>query len=201
MVFALPMLPYAFDALEPVISKEIVEVHYTKHHQGYVNNLNAAIEKLSEAEKKEDLNAIVTLQSAIAFNGGGNINHSLYWENLSPMKDKKEISKELLTQIEKDFSSFENMKKILTQQSIAIPGSGWGFLAYNPIMKRLEIVISLNHGTATAEKLIPLIVIDVWEHAYYLQYKNLRKDYCEKIWDIFNWKVISDRYSAAIKGN
>lgn len=193
--YQLPELPYDFNALEPVISAEIMELHYSKHHKAYVTNLNAALEKYHEAETKNDVSQMISLQAAIKFNGGGHINHSIFWTILaSPSKITHDApGGELAKMIARDFGSFEQFKEKLTNAAIGIQGSGWGWLGFNKGLKRLEIATCANQDPLSAQGLIPLLGIDVWEHAYYLQYKNERKKYVEAIWKIFNWKQVEER--------
>ncbi len=197
--YQLPDLPYDFHALEPVISGEIMEIHYIKHHKAYVTNLNAALEKYHEAESKGDLSAMVALQSAIKFNAGGHINHSIFWTILAPKNQHQEFpAKGALTEmVQRDFGGFDSFKEKLTAASVGIQGSGWGWLGYNKNLKRLEIATCANQDPLSAQGLIPLLGIDVWEHAYYLQYKNVRADYVKEIWQIFSWKQIEERLSQA----
>lgn len=197
--YQLPELPYDFNALEPVISAEIMELHYTKHHKAYVTNLNAALEKYHEAETKNDVAQMISLQAAIKFNGGGHINHSIFWTVLSPIsKGGGEAPKgDLAKMIDRDFGSFDQFKEKLTNASISIQGSGWGWLGYNKGQKRLEVAICANQDPLSSQGLIPLLGIDVWEHAYYLQYKNVRADYAKAIWKIFNWQNVEDRLHKA----
>jgi Fe-Mn family superoxide dismutase len=193
--YQLPELPYDFNALEPVISAEIMELHYAKHHKAYVTNLNAALEKYHDAETKNDVSQMIALQAAIKFNGGGHINHSIFWGILGPLsKMSQEGPKgDLAKMIDRDFGSFDLFKEKLTTLSVGIQGSGWGWLGYNKGLKRLEIAACANQDPLSAQGLIPLLGIDVWEHAYYLQYKNVRADYVKAIWKIFNWRHIEDR--------
>jgi len=197
--YQLPELPYDFGALEPVISKEIMELHYSKHHKAYVTNLNAALEKYHEAELKNDVAAMIALQQAIKFNGGGHINHSIFWTILAPVSQgaghgpKGELAK----MIERDFSSFDAFKEKLSTLATGLQGSGWAWLGYNKNLKRLETVSCLNQDPLSTLGLVPLLGIDVWEHAYYLQYKNVRADYVKAIWQIFNWKNIEERFAKA----
>lgn len=193
---SLPDLPYDYKALEPIICAEIMQLHHSKHHATYVNNLNIAEEKLNEAVAKGDVNTQIALAPAIKFNGGGHLNHSIFWSNLSPNSGKPDAS--LAQQIEKDFNNFEEMKKRLSEATVAIQGSGWGWLGYNPKEKRLQIATCANQDPLQATTgLIPLFGIDVWEHAYYLQYKNVRPDYVKAIFDIANWEDISSRFKKA----
>jgi len=197
--YQLPELPYDFGALEPVISREIMELHYSKHHRAYVTNLNAALEKYHEAEMKNDVAAMIALQQAIKFNGGGHINHSIFWTILAP-QDKgggHPPKGELAKMIERDFTSFDGFKEKLTAAAAGLQGSGWAWLGYSKNLKRLEIATCLNQDPLSTQGLVPLVGIDVWEHAYYLQYKNVRADYVKAIWQIFNWKQIEERFAKA----
>lgn len=192
--YQLPELPYDFNALEPVISAEIMELHYSKHHKAYVANLNAALEKYHLAETKNDVSQMIALQAAIKFNGGGHINHSIFWTILAPLSKAGSGPKgDLAKMIDRDFGSFEAFKEKLSTASVGIQGSGWGWLGYNKGLKRLEIATCANQDPLSAQGLIPLLGIDVWEHAYYLQYKNVRADYVKAIWKIFNWHGIEER--------
>jgi superoxide dismutase, Fe-Mn family len=197
--YQLPELSYSFDALEPVISAEIMELHYTKHHKGYVTNLNAALEKYHEAESKNDVAQMIALQSAIKFNGGGHINHSIFWTILAPLsKGGGGVpSGALAKMIERDFGSFDAFKEKFNTMTVAIQGSGWGWLGYSKGQKRLEIAACSNQDPLSTHSLVPVMGVDVWEHAYYLQYKNVRADYVKKIWDILHWKHIEERFAKA----
>ncbi|WKX89025.1 hypothetical protein Q1695_008573 [Nippostrongylus brasiliensis] len=193
---SLPDLSYDYNALEPVICSEIMQIHHQKHHATYVNNLNACEEKIHEALSKGNIKEAIALQPALKFNGGGHINHSIFWTNLA--KDGGEPSAELLTAIKRDFGSLEKMQDMLSNATIAVQGSGWGWLGYCPVGKRLKIATCANQDPLEPTTgLIPLFGIDVWEHAYYLQYKNVRPDYVKAIWKIANWKNISERYEKA----
>lgn len=194
MKHSLPDLPYDYGALEPTISAEIMKLHHSKHHATYVNNLNVAEEKLKEAQAKNDINTIISLQPALRFNGGGHINHSIFWTNLSP-KGGGEPTGELMNAIRKDFGSFENFKTQLSNITVAVQGSGWGWLGHNSQQKKLQLAACSNQDPLQATTgLIPLFGIDVWEHAYYLQYKNVRPDYVKAIFNIVNWDDVSKRY-------
>lgn len=197
--FELPELPYDFSALEPVISGQIMELHYTKHHKGYVTNLNAALEKYAEAESKEDLGAMIALETAIRFNGGGHVNHSIFWTNLAPVGKGGggEPSGELRAIIEKEFGSFAQFVEKMNSKTTAIQGSGWGWLGYCKEKKGLVISTCANQDPLSTQGLVPLLGIDVWEHAYYLQYKNVRADYVKNIWKIVNWHNVSERFAKA----
>jgi Fe-Mn family superoxide dismutase len=194
----LPDLPYDYNALEPVISAEIMQLHHQKHHATYVNNLNIAEEKTQEAIAKGDIRAAIQLSNGLKFNGGGHINHSIFWTNLCPFKDGCEPSGELLNQIKADFGSLENLQKQLSTAAIGVQGSGWAWLGYSKDLKQLKVAACPNQDPLEPTKaLIPLFGIDVWEHAYYLQYKNVRPDYVNAIWKICNWKNVDERYQSA----
>ena len=197
--FELPPLPYALGALAPVISEEIMNLHYNKHHQTYVTNLNKAVEQYAEAEQKNDLSTLISLQSAIKFNGGGHINHSIFWTNLAPIDQGggEKPTGALADAIQETFGSFEKFVEVFSAKSVAIQGSGWGWLGFNKALKRLDIVTCENQDPLVTKGLIPLLGIDVWEHAYYLQYKNVRADYVKEIWKIINWKNVSERFHKA----
>jgi Fe-Mn family superoxide dismutase len=195
----LPDLPYDYNALEPTISAEIMQLHHSKHHATYVANLNAAEEKLAEAKTKNDVSAVIALGPALRFNGGGHINHSIFWQNLSP-KGGGEPSGELADLIKRDFGSFDNMKQRLSAATVGVQGSGWGWLGYNKTAKRLEIAACPNQDPLEATTgLVPLFGIDVWEHAYYLQYKNVRPDYVKNIFNVANWQDVAQRLTNAKK--
>ena len=200
MTYQLPQLPYDFGALEPVISGKIMEIHYTKHHQAYVTNLNAALEKYQDAEKKNDLGAMIALQQAIKFNGGGHVNHSIFWTNLAP-KDKGgggAPQGELLKAIEGQFGSVDGLKEKMTAMTVAIQGSGWGLMGYDKGNKKIVITTCSNQDPLTTQGFVPLLGIDVWEHAYYLQYMNVRADYVKNIWNIVNWTNVAERLTSAV---
>ncbi|KAL5478780.1 SOD2 [Sanghuangporus weigelae] len=195
-VHTLPPLPYAYDALEPYISKEIMNLHHTKHHQTYVNGLNAAEEAYT---KSQSIQEKVALQSALKFNGGGHINHSLFWKNLAPASGEggKLSDGPLKQALERDFGSVENFKKELNTKTAAIQGSGWGWLGYSKSNNKLEIVTTANQDPLLTH--VPLIGIDIWEHAFYLQYKNVKADYLNAIWNVINFKEAEQRLIEASK--
>ncbi|MCB1111678.1 MAG: superoxide dismutase [Chlamydiia bacterium] len=197
--FQLPELPYSYDALEPVISAKIMELHYSKHHQAYVNNLNAALEKYEAAEKENNLEQMIALQSAIKFNGGGHINHSIFWTNLAPKSEGGGEPPEgaLADAINKEFGSLDAFIQKFNGKAGPVQGSGWGWLGYDKANSRLVIETCANQDPLAAKGLIPLLGIDVWEHAYYLDYLNARPKYLEAIWGVVNWKNVAERYAKA----
>ncbi|CAG8625181.1 1041_t:CDS:2 [Acaulospora morrowiae] len=192
-----PDLPYDYNALEPVISADIMKIHHDKHHQAYVNGLNVAEEKFEQALKDRDVHSQIALQEALKFNGGGHINHSLFWTNLAPTKDGggEHPKGALLSAIQKDFGSVDDFISKFNTTTVGIQGSGWGWLGYNKSNKRLEIVTLPNQDPLITH--VPLLGIDVWEHAYYLQYKNARADYLKAIWAVVNWKTVAERFATA----
>lgn len=197
--YTVPELPYDFSALEPVISGEIMDLHYNKHHKGYVTNLNAALEKYHDAETKKDLAAMVALQQAIKFNGGGHINHSVFWTNLAPVGKGGGVAPkgDLAHMITEEFGSLEHFIEKFSTLTVGIQGSGWGWLGYKKDSKKIAITTCSNQDPLSTQGLVPLLGIDVWEHAYYLQYKNVRADYVKNIWKIVNWKNVEERLAHA----
>lgn len=197
--YQLPPLPYDFGALEPAISGEIMNLHYTKHHQTYVNNLNKALEQCAEAQAKNDLPTITSLLAAIKFNGGGHINHSIFWTNLSPTNKEGGVPPEgaLAQAITQNFGSLQNLIDQLSAKSVAIQGSGWGWLGFDKAHNQLVLATCDNQDPLVTKGFVPLLGIDVWEHSYYLQYKNVRADYVKAIWSIINWKNVAERYEKA----
>lgn len=197
--FQLPKLPYSLNALEPIISEEIMSLHYNKHHQAYVTNLNKALIQYDEAQQKNDISGILASQSAIKFNGGGHLNHSIFWTNLAPQKSGggQLPQGELASALNDEFGSINKLIEIVSAKAVAIQGSGWCWLGLNSSTGRLEIATCENQDPLIAKGLVPLLGIDVWEHAYYLQYKNVRPDYVKAIWEIINWQNVSERYNEA----
>ncbi|KAG6872503.1 hypothetical protein C0995_009259 [Termitomyces sp. Mi166 len=193
MAHVLPDLPYPYDALEPYISRQIMELHHKKHHQTYVNALNAAEAAYAKASTPKER---IALQAALKFNGGGHINHSLFWKNLAPAAEKNGrggVLKDgpLKTAIEAAFGSLENFKKEFNAATLGIQGSGWGWLGYNKNTKRLEIATTANQDPLL--HLVPIIGVDIWEHAFYLQYLNVKADYLNAIWSVINFEEAEKR--------
>ena len=192
--YTLPDLPYDYGALAPSIAGEIMELHHSKHHQTYVNGLNDTLEKLAAARDKGDFGAIVGLEKSLAFNVSGHVLHSLFWKNLSPDGGGKPEG-ELLAAIEEFFGDFEAFKSQLAAATTSVQGSGWGALAWEPIGQRLIIEQVYDHQGNVGNGAGPLLVIDAWEHAFYLQYKNVKADYVEAIWNIVNWRDVGERFA------
>ncbi|KAM1505596.1 hypothetical protein TB2_001534 [Malus domestica] len=196
--FSLPDLPYDYGALEPAISGEIMQIHHQKHHQAYVTNYNNALEQLHDAIGKGDAAAVVKLQSAIKFNGGGHVNHSIFWKNLTPVSQGggEHPHGKLGWAIDTNFGTFEALVQKISAEGAALQGSGWVWLALDKEFNKLVVETTANQDPLVTKgaSLVPLLGIDVWEHAYYLQYKNVRPDYLKNIWKVINWKYASEVY-------
>nr|AYG96714.1 Mn superoxide dismutase 1 [Flammulina velutipes]UXX34476.1 Ffvmnsod1 protein [Expression vector pBHg-FfMnSOD1-OE] len=195
MAHQLPPLPYAYDALEPFISQQIMTLHHTKHHQTYVNALNAAESAYAKSSTPKER---IALQAALKFNGGGHINHSLFWKNLAPPASEGKGNGGVLQDgplkaaIESAFGSLDNLKKEFNTATAGIQGSGWGWLGLNPSTKRLEVVTTANQDPLLTH--VPIIGVDIWEHAFYLQYLNVKVDYLNAIWSVINFQEAESRY-------
>ena len=193
--YRLPDLGYDYGALEPHISGRIMELHHGAHHAGYVENANAAVEQLAEARRREDFTRIAALERALAFNLSGHILHSLFWRNLSPEGGGKPEG-ELASAIERDFGGFEAFRKQLGEVAGTVMGSGWAALVWEPLGERLLVTQIYDHQSNLAQSGVPLMALDAWEHAYYLQYENRKTDYFEAIWHVWNWKDVERRFLA-----
>jgi superoxide dismutase, Fe-Mn family len=198
--YTLPNLPYDYSALEPHVSGKIMELHHGKHHAGYVKNANDVLEKLDEARQKDDFTRLAALERALAFNLSGHILHSIFWKNLTP-KGGGPPQGDFGSALKKDFGEFQRFRKQLTEVASTIMGSGWAALVYEPIGKRLLITQIYDHQSNLAQAGVPLMVLDAWEHAYYLQYENRKTEFFEAVWNLWNWQDISARYSAATRLN
>jgi Fe-Mn family superoxide dismutase len=204
-MFTLPKLPYAFDALEPNIDARTMEIHHDKHHAAYVNNLNAALMKHPELFKKglpDLLRGIKEvpedIRTAVQNNGGGHANHSLFWTVMAP-KAGGEPSGALAKAIDGAFESFAKFKDKLTAAGMGRFGSGWAWLVSGP-RGALEVISSANQDSPYMDGKTPILGLDVWEHAYYLKYQNLRGDYIKAWWNVVNWKDVAERHAEAMKG-
>lgn len=201
MAFELPQLPYAYDALEPHIDKETMNIHHTKHHNTYVTNLNNALEGNTELLSKSVEEVISNLdavpeaaRTAVRNNGGGHANHSLFWTILSPNGGGAPTG-ELADAINSKFGSFDNFKAEFTKAATTRFGSGWAWLVVNN--GELEVTSTPNQDSPLMEGKTPVLGLDVWEHAYYLNYQNRRPDYIGAFWNVVNWDEVAKRYSAA----
>lgn len=189
----LPDLPYGYSDLEPVIDEQTMRIHHDKHHAGYVKGLNRTELKIVEARDKEDFGQIKALERDLAFHGSGHILHTLYWENLSPKSGQKPSGK-LAVSINKSFGGFDPFAKHMKAATRTVEGSGWGVLVFQPVFKQLTILQAEKHQDLTQWGAIPLLVIDVWEHAYYLKYQNRRSEYVDKIFEIIDWEIVGKRF-------
>ncbi|MGO9029297.1 MAG: superoxide dismutase [Acidimicrobiales bacterium] len=194
--YTLPDLPYDFGALEPHYSGEILELHHDKHHAAYVTGANTTLEKLADARDKSDFGAIVGLEKTLAFNLSGHVLHSIFWTNLSPEGGDKPDG-DLGSAIDEHFGSFDAFKAHLTQATTTIQGSGWGVLAWEPLGRRLLVEQVYDHQGNIGQGSVPLLVFDAWEHAFYLQYKNVKADFVAALWNIVNWADVANRYNSA----
>jgi len=198
--YRLPDLPYAYNALEPYIDEATMKLHHDKHHAAYVNGFNAALAKMKEAREKGDFSAIQSLSKLLAFHGSGHVMHSIFWEIMCPKDRSSEpAGGALLEQIKNDFGSLESFKKQFSEAAKAVEGNGWAILAYEPLGKRLLVLQAENHQKLTVQVSVPLLVLDVWEHAYYLLYKNNRAGYVEAWWNVVNWAEVEKGFSSAVK--
>jgi Fe-Mn family superoxide dismutase len=193
--YELPDLPYPVDALEPYLDAQTLTIHHDKHHAGYVRGLNATLEKLEDARKKGDYSAVQDLSRALAFHGSGHVLHTLYFSNLTPRAGKPKGT--LLTAIEAQFGGVEALTAQLTAASNSVAGSGWGMLAFEPLGRRLLVLQIEKHENQMVCGAIPLLVIDVWEHAYYLKYQNRRADYVKAIMNVVHWDEVARRFDEA----
>lgn len=198
-VYELPELDYAYDALEPHISAEIMELHHSKHHATYVAGANAALEAMEKArEEGTNPDQIRALSKNLAFNLGGHTNHSIFWKNLSP-NGGGEPEGDLAKAIERDFGSFEKFKDQFSSAALGLQGSGWAVLGYDHMADRLLIEQMTDQQGQISINLTPLLMLDMWEHAFYLQYKNVKADYVKAVWNVFNWDDVAERFAAASK--
>lgn len=194
----LPPLPYQYDALEPYISEEIMKLHHDEHHKSYVDGLNKAEVKMQEARKKNNFEILKHWEREASFHGSGHYLHTIFWNNMSPDGGGKP-SGQLLNQIEMDFGSYDAFTKHFKEAAKKVEGVGWAILVWAPRAHRLEILQSEKHQYFTQWDTVPLLVLDVWEHAYYLQYKNNRGDYVKNWWNVVNWPDVEKRFKEAKK--
>lgn len=195
----LPKLPYEYHQLEPYINRRIMELHHKKHHQSYVDGLNKAEKKLQE-QRKTKFEEIKHWQRELAFNGAGHYLHSLFWEVMSPKgggKPKGQLAK----QIDQDFGGFQSFKNHFTEAAKNVEGGGWAILVWAPQAGRLEILTAEKHQNLSQWDVIPLLPLDVWEHAYYLQYENERERYINNWWNVVNWSFVEKRFLEISKNN
>jgi Fe-Mn family superoxide dismutase len=194
--YTLPELTYDYAALEPSISARIMELHHSKHHAAYVAGVNSALEQMEEARTKSDFGAINKLQKDLAFHLSGHINHSIFWKNLAPTNSDRPEG-ELSAAIDEFFGSFESFQAHFNAAAMGIQGSGWAFLAWDSVGQRLIVEQLYDQQSNVAMASIPLLMLDMWEHAFYLDYQNVKGDYVKAFWSIVNWSDVQARFNAA----
>jgi superoxide dismutase, Fe-Mn family len=197
MPYELLPLPYAYNVLEPFIDEATLHLHHDKHHKAYVDGLNNAEAKLQEAREKGDFGLVKHWSRELAFHGSGHILHTLYWNTMAAAGagGGGKPTGVLLAQLEKDFGSFDNFAKQFSSAAVGVEGSGWAVLVSSPLGKKLEILTAEKHQDLTQWGAIPLLTVDVWEHAYYLKYQNKRADYVAAWWNVVNWTEVARRFS------
>ena len=201
--YELPRLPYDYDNLEPFIDSLTMKIHHQKHHQAYVDGLNNSLEKIGAASHPKYISSILSdLKSipesgrtAINFFGGGFENHRLFWETMTPNNNDNFPGGKLEDSIDVYFDNFENFKNIFSKTAIEIKGSGWCWLVFNPTYNKIEIITTSNQDSPWTFQKTPLLGLDMWEHAYYLQYQNRRSDYVDAWWTVVNWDYVENRFN------
>ena len=194
MTYKLPDLTYDYSALEPHISARIMELHHSKHHAAYVTGANAALDAMAEARAANNFANLPKLQKDLAFNLGGHVNHSIFWQNLSPAGG--EVGGELSAAINEYFGSYDGFKNHFSAAAVGIQGSGWAYLAWDALGNRLVIGQLYDQQGNIPMGSIPLLMLDMWEHAFYLDYQNVKADYVKAFWNIVNWEDVQKRFSS-----
>ncbi|CAB4546187.1 MAG: superoxide dismutase [Actinobacteria bacterium] len=194
--YTLPDLTYDYGSLEPNISGKIMELHHDKHHLAYVNGANTALDLLAEARDKNDLTWVNKLQKDLAFNLAGHVNHTVFWRNLSPEGGDKPVG-ELAAAIDEFFGSYDGFRAHFTASALGIQGSGWSILAWDVLGEKLIIEQLYDHQGNLAPASIPLLMLDMWEHAFYLDYQNVKGEYVKAFWNIVSWPDVTARFEAA----
>jgi superoxide dismutase, Fe-Mn family len=198
--YSLPDLPYAADALEPFLSAEILELHHGKHHKAYVDGANATFDKLGQARESGDFGTINQLEKNMAFHLSGHVLHSLFWKNLAPPPDAGGRPEgDLDAAISEHFGSFDGFRAQLTEAALNVQGSGWGALSWEPMAGRLIVEQVYDHQGNVGQGGPPILVLDMWEHAYYLQYENVKADWVEAYWHLVNWPDVEARFREVSK--
>jgi Fe-Mn family superoxide dismutase len=194
--YVLPDLEYDYSALEPHISGQIMELHHGKHHAGYVKKANEVLDTLAEARDTRDFTRLSGLEKALAFNLSGHVLHSIFWRNLTPHGGGRPTGV-LLDAIQRDFGGFEQFQAQLTEAASTIMGSGWGALVWEPLSRRLLTCQIYDHQSNFTQGGCPLLVLDAWEHAYYLQYRTDKAAFFKAVWNAWNWSDVSERFERA----
>jgi Fe-Mn family superoxide dismutase len=195
-VYTLPDLPYDYGALEPHISGKIMELHHDKHHAAYVTGANGALDKMAEAREKDSFDTVNLLEKNLAFHLGGHINHSIFWPNMSPDGGDKPDG-ELGAAIDEFFGSFDGFRNQFNANANAIQGSGWSMLVWDTLGERLNIMQLFDQQGNLPAAQVPILLLDMWEHAFYLDYQNVKGDYVKAWWNIVNWADVTARFTAA----
>ncbi|HKE00560.1 MAG TPA: superoxide dismutase [Planctomycetota bacterium] len=194
--YTLPDLPYDYSALEPHITGHILELHHDKHHRAYVEGANRGIDQLLEARQKGGIERVPTIERALAFNVSGHVLHSIFWQNLAPEGARKPAG-ELAEAIERDFGSLASLRGQMIELAKTTMGSGWAALVFEPVTRRLGTMQIHDHQSEVTQGSVPLLVLDAWEHAYYLQYETDKEAYFKAIWNVFDWDDVAARYQRA----
>lgn len=195
MTYSLPELTYDYAALEPHISARIMELHHSKHHKAYVDGANNALAQMAEARETGSFANINRLEKDLAFHLGGHVNHSIFWTNLAPDAGGTPEG-EVASAIDEYFGSFDAFKAHFQAASLGIQGSGWGVLSWDPVGSRLVIQQLFDQQANTAQGTIPILQLDMWEHAFYLDYQNVKADYVKAFWNIVNWEDVASRFGS-----
>lgn len=195
--YTLPDLPYAYDALEPAISERIMELHHSAHHQGYVDGTNNALKRLDEMHESDDFEGVKRVKRDLSFNFSGHVNHSIFWQNMDPAGGG-DPEGEFCRRLTEDFGSVEHFREAFTEAANAVESNGWAMLFYEPMADRLIVGQVESQNRLAHQNSTPLLVLDVWEHAYYLQYENERGEYVDAWWDVVDWNDVAARYDAAL---
>ncbi len=195
--YTLPDLGYGYDALEPWYSAELLELHHGKHHAAYVKGANDTLDALAAARESDDFTQLTMLEKNLAFHLSGHVLHSVFWANLTPDVDQRPEG-ELAAAIDEQFGSFDRFQRHLSAATVSVQGVGWGALAWEPTGQRLVVEQVYDHQGNIGQAAVPLLVIDAWEHAYYLQYRNVRADFVDAIWHLINWNDVAARFNLAV---
>jgi Fe-Mn family superoxide dismutase len=196
-MYTLPPLPYDYDALEPHIDEHTMRLHHDKHHQAYVDGLNAALTKLEAARQSGDFGLVKHLAREVAFHGSGHSMHCVFWAVMCPANQSGQPDGALTAQLQRDFGSVDNAWAQFAAASKAVEGSGWGLLVWEPIARRTLVLTAEKHQNLTMQGVLPLLVLDVWEHAYYLKYQNNRAAYVDAFRNIIDWAEVARRLESA----
>jgi superoxide dismutase, Fe-Mn family len=197
-MYELPELPYGYDALEPLLTRDVLALHHDAHHAAYVKGANDTLDKLAEARRGKKFEHIGQLEKSLAFNVSGHVLHSLLWKNLTP-RGGGEPTGSIAAALGRDFGSFAAFKEQLTAAASSVQGSGWGALSWEPLGKRLLVEQVFDHQGNTGNSTLPILVVDMWEHAYYLQYRNKKAEWLDAFWQLVNWPDVAARFDKVRK--